>query len=81
MPPRRRRPPLPVSLTLLSRSLRVCLAFWLAVYEAMVQKSATESEMTPFKDGTNGALKQWFTVANKGMQKVQKKLEKRIKSK
>ena len=35
----------------------------------------------PLTDGATAALKQWFGVATEGMKRVQKKLEKRIKSK
>jgi hypothetical protein len=35
----------------------------------------------PYTDGTNAALRQWFGVATEGMKRVQRKLEKKIKSK
>ena len=35
----------------------------------------------PYTDGTNAALRQWFGTATEGMKRVQKKLEKKIKSK
>ena len=55
------------------------------VQKAELAKLETFDEVAdgsqPFTDGTTAALKQWFGVATSGMKRVQKKLEKRIKSK
>lgn len=51
----------------------------LAEMETFESEAAEGSQ--PYTDGTTTALRQWFGVATQGMKRVQKKLDKRIKSK